>query len=219
MKGASIIYSAAELQWVQDNCTRPRRQMHAEFQSRFQRADVSQKNIEALCKRKGWLTSRLGQFEKGFTPHNKGLKGWCPEGSKKGWIKPGTRMGRANQNYHPIGAERITKDGYRSRKVNDDLPVQRRWRLAHLIEWEAANGPIPPGHALKCLDGNRLNCAPDNWALVPRAMLPRLAGAKRRNAVAYDHAPAELRPAILAVARLEHAAREATSRKQEARNG
>lgn len=217
MKGRVIPYSAAELSWVQANCTRTRREMHAEFQIRFHRFDVTQKNLEGLCKRKGWTTGRLGTFKKGMTPHNKGLKGWCPEGSKKSWIKPGTRMGRANANYHPIGFERVTKDGYLSRKINDDLPFNRRWRLVHLIEWEAVHGPIPAGHALKCLSGDRTDCRHENWALVSRAMLPRLAGAKNRSSIAYDAAPAELKPAILAVARLEHAAREAHARQQEQR--
>jgi hypothetical protein len=81
-----------------------------------------------------------------------------------------------------------------------------------LIEWEAANGPLPRDHALKCLDGNRLNTDPANWACIPRALLPRLAGRWRR---AYDTAPPELRPTLLAIATLEHAAREARRNRQE----
>ena len=90
------------------------------------------------------------------------------------------------------------------------MPFQRRWRGVHLIRWEEANGPLPPGHCLKCLDGDKLNTAPKNWACVPRALLPRLIGGNRhRNLLPFDEAPPELRPILLATARLEHAAREA----------
>lgn len=59
---------------------------------------------------------------------------------------------------------------------------------------------------LKCLDGDKLNCAPSNWIAVPQGMLPRLNGNSGRD---YDKAPAELKPTILAIAKLEHKAREA----------
>jgi hypothetical protein len=62
---------------------------------------------------------------------------------------------------------------------------------------------------LKCLDGNRLNTAPSNWEAVSRALLPRLAGGRHKKHVPYDEAPNELKPTILAVAKLEHAVREA----------
>jgi hypothetical protein len=48
------------------------------------------------------------------------------------------------------------------------------------------------------------NTDPDNWALIPRALLPRLNGVHGRG---YDEAPADLKPAILAVTTLEHTAR------------
>lgn len=105
-----------------------------------------------------------------------------------------------------LGTERVSKDGYLERKVNDDLPLQRRWRAVHLVEWEKINGSLPAGHALKCLDGNKLNTDPSNWACVPRALLPRLNGRFGRD---FENAPAELKPTILAIAKLEHKAREA----------
>lgn len=206
MKGRPVVWSAAELAWIEARATGNRRATHAGFVAAFDRRDVSLSAINALCKRRGWLTGRTGRFAPGQTPPNKGRKGFCAPGSEKGWFPPGTRLGRAAANYQPIGAERVTKDGYRQRKVNDDLPFQRRWKMVHLIEWEAVNGPLPAGHALKCLDGNRLNTAAPNWVAVPRGLLPRLAGRHRR---AFDTAPPDLKPTLLAVARLEHAARAA----------
>lgn len=204
MKGTIIPYSEAELLFIERLSTLPRKVLHAEFVAWTGRTDVSQANITALCKRKGWLTGRDGRFEKGQEPPNKGKKGYCAPGSEKGWFKKGERRGVATQLYKPIGTERTTQDGYIERKVNDDLPLQQRWRAVHLIRWEEANGPIPEGHALKCLDGNKANTDPSNWKCIPRGMLPRL---NSRFGRGYDKAPAELKPVIMATAELEHMAR------------
>lgn len=208
MKGRAIRYTDPELDWIRANCTRDRREAHAEFQARFGRDDVSLDNFNALCKRRGWLTGRDGRFHAGQVSHNKGRKGWCAPGCERTWFRKGNRTGRANNVYKPIGTERLTKEGYLERKVNDDMPLRGRWRAVHLINWEARHGPVPSGHALKCRDGNRQNTDPDNWELIPRALLPRLSGAQKGR-MNYDQAPPELRPALLATARLEHAVREA----------
>ena len=89
----------------------------------------------------------------------------------------------------------------------EDLPMQARWRFVHLIEWEAVNGPVPDGHCLKCLDGDRTNTTPANWTLIPRGVLPRLNGGRATRHIPYDTAAAELKPTLLALARVEHQAR------------
>src|SRR6185437_7978694 len=114
-------------------------------------------------------------------------------------FKKGGRTGRANELYKPIGTERLSKDGYLERKIHDGMPLQSRWRAVHLVNWEKLNGPLPKGMALKCL-GDKSDTAPSNWMLVPRSMLPRLNNRWGRN---FDHAPAELKPTIMAVAKLE----------------
>lgn len=205
MKGRAITYSDAELFWISDNRQMPRDELHREFVYLWNRPDVSQNNLTALCKRKGWLTGRNGRFQQGHATHNKG-KPFNPPGSEKGRFKKGERRGVAVKLYKPIGTERVSKDGYIERKVNDDLPLQARWRAVHLIRWEEIHGPLPEGHALKCLDGDKANTAPDNWKCIPRAMLPRLSG---RWTMGYDTAPDELKPTIMAVAELAHATRTA----------
>jgi hypothetical protein len=205
VKGRWIHYSDEELAWINACADEPRAETHALFVQIFDRPDVSLTNFNSLCKRNGWLTGRSGQFVKGQAAHNAG-KPFCPPGSAKGWFKKGERRGVATRLYQPIGTERMSKCGYLERKVNDDMPLQKRWRAVHLVEWEAVNGPLPKGHALKCLDGNRQNTDPGNWVCIPRALLPRLNGRFGRN---YDDAPDELKPTILAIAKLEHKAREA----------
>ena len=211
MKGRAIPYSAKEMAWLEDNRTLPISDYHAEFVARFARQDVSAVNLHSLRKRKGWRTGRTGCFVKGQTPPNKGVR--CPDGkggrhpnARRTQFKKGARTGIAARNYKPIGTERITEDGYRERKVNDDLPFKDRWQLVQRLEWEAANGPIPDGYALKCLDGNKLNCDPSNWEAIPRGVLARLNGGRFRTTVAYDDAAPELKPLVMNIAKLKHRA-------------
>ncbi|HEV7414908.1 MAG TPA: HNH endonuclease, partial [Tianweitania sediminis] len=77
----------------------------------------------------------------------------------------------------------------------------RTYVLKHLHLWEQANGPVPDGMCLKCIGEDRTNCDPANWTLVPRGVLPLLNQKAGRD---YDNAPAELKPLILNIARLEH---------------
>jgi hypothetical protein len=209
MKGHRIRYSDAELAWLEANHGMVISEYHAAFVAAFGRLDVTASNIHSLRKRRGWQTGRTGRFVKGQVAPNKGVP--CPPGKggrhpnavKKHFGK-GMRRGKALLIYKPIGTERLSKDGYRERKVHDGLPLQSRWKAVHRIEWESVNGPVPEGMALKCL-GDKSNTDPSNWALVSRALLPRLNGRFGRG---YDYAPAELKPTILAVAKLEQQVRE-----------
>lgn len=220
MKGVWIKYSAAEMAWLEANRTMPISDYHAAFNKLFGR-DVSAGNLHALRKRKGWKTGRTGQFAKGQAPANKGQR--CPEGvggrhpnAQRSQFKKGNRTGQANLNYQPIGTERMCKDGYLERKMHDGLPLQSRWRAVHLVEWEAINGPIPEGHCLKSIDGDRTNADPANWQLIPRALLPRLNGGRAKKHLAYDDAAPEVRPALLAIAKIDHRARELRRQRKDA---
>jgi hypothetical protein len=213
MKGRAIPYSTDEMAWLEANRTLPISEYHAGFVAEFGRADVSAVNLHSLRKRKGWRTGRTGQFAKGQESWNKGKPfptAALHPNCRKTQFRKGHRGGRAAERYKPIGTERITEDGYRERKVHDGLPMQSRWQLVQRIEWEAVNGPVPDGHALKCLDGNRLNCDPSNWEPVHRAVLARLNGGRFRKTIPYDEASPELKPLVMASAKLKHAAHEAS---------
>lgn len=205
-KGHHIPWNAVELAWIEANARRPRAEALAEFIATFDRQDVSMSNYAALCKRKGWFTGNDGRFNKGQISWNKG---------KAFPSHPNTKVnhfpaGHVPKNIRPIGSERLCRDGYIEVKVADVNPYTghaTRYIHKHRWNWEQVNGPLPKGMALKCLDGDRTNCDPANWIAVPRALLPRLAGG-RWGRVPYDQAPAEIRPALLAIAKLEHAARE-----------
>lgn len=202
-RGHAIPYSSRELAWIERHRSLPRREAHAMFRLIFRRRDVSLDQFKALCNRNGWRTGRTGCFPKGSVPHNKGKKMPFNANCAKTQFKKGSRNGVANEVYKPIGTERVTRDGYVERKIHDGLPLQSRWRAVQLINWEAVNGPLPKGHCLKCLDGDRRNTDPSNWSLISRAVLQQLN--HRTRIVDYETAPAAVRPAILTLAKLKHA--------------
>lgn len=277
MKGESIRYSAAELQFIESHCSMSRQALRAAFVERFDRHDVSAEHIKSLCSRRHWssgknqpwsyaddrllrelypdtatadVARRVGRtlvsvyarakqfgleksatylasaesgrmqrgdgrgaatrYKKGCASATKGLRrpGWSVGRMRETQFKKGTRGGVAAAVYKPIGFERVHRSGYVQRKIHDGLPMQSRWRFVHVLRWEELNGPVPDGHALKCL-GDKLNTEPSNWTLVPRGLLPRLNG---RSGRAFDRAPAALKPTIMAIAKLEHAAAARSSR-------
>jgi hypothetical protein len=208
MKGIWISYTAEELTFIEEHSRDPRAEMHAAFIAEFGRDDISLMNLHSLCKRKGWMTGRTGCYVKGQEPPNKGVP--CPPG--KGGRHPNARAsqfksGGLPHNTNYLGHERVSKDGYVEISVDETNPhtgFERRYVLKHRWLWEKAHGPVPEGMALKCR-GERTNTNPANWELIPRALLPRLSGRFGRG---YDTAPADLKPTIMAVAKLEHRARE-----------
>lgn len=114
--------------------------------------------------------ARATQFKPGQTTWNAGRKGWQAGGrSVETQFKKGHRGGVALEVYQPIGTERLSKDGYLQRKVNDDMPLQRRWRAVHVLIWEAANGPLPKGHIVIFIDGNKQHIALDNLRCISQA--------------------------------------------------
>lgn len=204
MRRPPVLYSPDELAWIEANRTMARRELHAAFVVKFRRGDVSQQQLTALCKRRGWLTGRTGRFAKGQPPSNKGK----PMPFHPNSAKTRFKKGQTPANLKPLFHERIGKDGYVEMKVPVRNPYtghKTRYMHKHRYLWEEENGPLPRGHALKCLDGDRSNTDPANWKAVPRGMLPRLAGRWNQP---YDDAEPELKPVLMATARLAHKARE-----------
>lgn len=206
MKGRAITYHPDELAWIEARKEMPRRELHQLFCARFERDDVSFTNLKALCKRKGWMTGRTGRYEMGREPENKGKKmPYNPNSARTQFKK-----GNLPHNYRGPGHERIdSKDGYVIMIVEETNPwtgAETRPVHKHRYLWEKVNGPVPEGHVLKCLDGDKTNCDPSNWELVPQGMLPRLNG--RWTGLKYDSAPGELKPTLMAIAKVRHAAHE-----------
>ena len=147
-------------------------------------------NRRITCKGK-----RTGRFEKGTVPWNKGVKGS---------IKPNSgnfRKGNVPANVRPLWSERIGKNGYVEMKVPERDPYTgfaTRYKQKHVWIWERRHGrKAPKGHAVIFVDGDIANFDPDNLLLVTRAELLAL------NHHDYKNQPAEIKPSILALARLE----------------
>lgn len=107
-----------------------------------------------------------GYFEKGHTPHNKGLH----TGSYPGMVATQFKKGGVPHNRRPVGSERVTRDGYLERKTAEP----NVWRLVHVLNWEEAHGPVPAGHAVIFKNGDRTNPDVSNLMLVTRAELARM---------------------------------------------
>lgn len=203
MKGRWIRYSPAEQAWLAAHKHLPRRELWQGFITTFGRKDVSDTNIKSYCTRQGWKTGRTGCFVPGQPPMNKGLKMPSNARSAAHQFKPG----QVPPNRNPLWTERDDGYGYIEMKAPAPNPYtghKTRYIHKHRWNWEQANGPLPKGMVLKCLDGNKRNCAAENWEAIPRALLPRLNGRFGR---AYDSAAPALKPTIMAIAKLEHAAR------------
>lgn len=205
-------FSPREIAWLSDNRGLPIADYHRAFRSLFARDDVTAEALHALRKRQGWKTGRTGQFIKGQAAPNKGKV--CPPGT--GGRHPNARKTQFKKGQEPpntkyLGHERVNCDGYVEISVAETNPhtgYSRRYVHKHVHLWEAANGPVPAGHCLKCLDGDKTNTDPSNWLLIPRGVLPRLNGGRATRVMPYAEAPAELKPVLLTMARLQHQARE-----------
>lgn len=208
-RGKSLIFTPEQVTWLKEHAALSRQNVLAEFAAAFPDADITLGQIVAFRKRNGIRTGRSGRFDKGHEPWSKGRKMPWNANRARTQFKKGDRGGVALEQYKPIGTERKSREGYIERKIHDGMPLQSRWRALHLIRWEQANGAVPDGMCLKCLDGDKTNTDPANWELIPRAMLPRLNGRFGRG---YDDAPQKLKPLIMTTAKLEHRAREAKKR-------
>lgn len=105
-----------------------------------------------------------GEFKKGQTGWNKGKKG-LSTGGEKTWFKKGQRP----HNQQPLGAERLTKEGYLQRKVRETGYPPRDWVEVHRLLWEYHNGPIPEGYVIRFRDGNPKNIVIGNLELISQA--------------------------------------------------
>lgn len=129
----------------------------------------------AACRlRRGDHVGAAYRYAKGHVPANKGLRrpGFAAGRMKETQFKRGQRSGQAARHWMPIGAMRLM-DGYRYTKVSDvpNVPYTVNWKPTHVLLWESTNGKVPPGHALKFVNGDRTDIRLDNLQLITRRQL------------------------------------------------
>lgn len=69
--------------------------------------------------------------------------------------------------YVPIGTLIFRKGEWYYEKVADGPDSNKNWKSKHVMVWEEANGPVPEGHMVIFLDGDRRNYKLENLALCP----------------------------------------------------
>ena len=163
------------------------------FNDRFGETKTQQQ-IRSFVHNRGITSGRTGHFEKGHTPWNQGKKGYM--GSNATSFK----KGHLPHNHKPLWTERIGKDGYIEMSVPERNPYTgfpTRYKHKHVWIWEQAHGPKPKGSAVIFKDGNKRNFELCNLLLVNRAELLVL------NLHNYSEVPDELKPSVLALAKME----------------
>lgn len=63
----------------------------------------------------------------------------------------------------------LKRDGYMVKPAQGAKPIPYNIHL-----WQQAHGPVPPGHVVRFIDGDRRNCTLDNLRCVSRAEHARL---------------------------------------------
>lgn len=78
-------------------------------------------------------------------------------------MKKQNNAGHFKLGHKPFGTKyngytRTTKDGYLEVRISEGV-----FKLQHHVNWQLQNGPIPKGHVLQCIDGNKTNTHHSNW--------------------------------------------------------
>lgn len=157
------------LDFVRENAPEmPFKTLAEEIKIKFNRPDMTANKIKNCVANNHIKTGRTGYFIKGHVPTNKGQK--MSEEIKQKIAHTWFQKGNRPHNEHPVGTQIFSHDGYLMQKVSDDLhiPKKQRWKPVHHIVWEQVNGPVPPGHIVIFLDGNRQNFSIDNLKLISR---------------------------------------------------
>lgn len=156
--------------------------------------EITENQIRCFIRNHRIKSGRTGCFEPGNAPWNTGTKG------ATGRNKTSFGNGNVPPNVKPIGSERIGKDGYVEIKVAEINPYTGywgRWRQKHVYLWEKMHGPVPDGMVVFFRDGDNNNFDLGNLGSISRTELLVM------NLHGYAQTPAELKPVILALAKLE----------------
>jgi len=148
----------------------------AELFNELYSPSITEGQVKGLCSRLGLTNGRDCRFRPENTPHNAGVKGWGAGAAGKGAQATRFRKGNLPWNYVPVGSERRTTPHRRDGHYQIDVKVAdpNVWMAKHVLVWEAAHGPVPPGHVIVFADQNRENCSLDNLLLLSRSELARL---------------------------------------------
>jgi hypothetical protein len=106
------------------------------------------------------------RFEKGSKAWNKDKK--CPNLLLTNAAKTMFKKGNKPNNTREPNATSIRTDSH-GRKYQYSKIEDSKWILTHRLMWEQANGPIPPKHIVRFIDGNTMNLDLSNLECIPMA--------------------------------------------------
>lgn len=181
-------YRAADEAWFREAARgRTRTELAQAFAARYGgRADIHR--VRSFAALRGIRLSELCER----APNN---GRFCPE-------RPGIEDA-------PVGSRKVLPARMRGGYLQRPIPVvkvapgARGWEREARVAWEREHGrPVPAGCVVLQLDGDELNCEPENLELVSRRVLALL---NKRGEFA--SAPAEFRRTLVRAAQLEVAAK------------
>lgn len=110
-------------------------------------------------------------------------------------------MSEYDHNNAPLGHEFVRRGRVfiRIPRVDPSQPLHRNYAMKHKVLWEEMHGPIPKGHLVLPIKEDWFDFDPLNWFVVPQGVSARL------YRLGFFEAPAELKPTILAMAKLKFA--------------
>lgn len=155
----------------------------AEVMDRTKAAIKGRANILGL--RKPAEQHNKGRFEKGHATWNKGVRFVAGGRSAETRFKPGSRP----HTWHPVGHERVTKDGYIQRKMTDTGTTRHDYIGLHILLWREHHGEVPQGHVVVFRNGDKTAIRIDNLECITRQEL------MRRNSY-HTNYPPELRQLV-----------------------
>lgn len=189
------VWTKEQLGWLRENYrSMSRKQLAAAVRDEF-KIDVTYAQVVAALRNHKITCGRTGRFEPGQKAWNDGVKGSIPV-NRTSFAK-----GRTPHNTRHLWHERVNVDGYVEIQVPETNPhtgYKHRYRHKHVWLWEQFHGSkVPAGHVVIFKDGNSRNFDQDNLVLVTRSELLAM------NLHGYKTAPEELKPSIMALAKVE----------------
>ena len=158
-------------------------ELHLKFCEHFN-MQVSREAIHTCIAKRKILSGRTGYVTGGW---NKGIKNSTGKSANR------FKKGNIPVNARDDGDERICADGYAYRKVG------KKWLLKHVLLYEAEHGKVEKGEVVIFKDGNTLNFDLSNLEKLTRKELLKANGHQ------YSKQPENIKPAILALSKLEAA--------------
>jgi len=126
----------------------------------FQQSEVSGRTLPGH-------TRVGGQFTPGHQSWNKGTH------YAAGGRSAETRFGKGHKpaNTVPIGTVVLDHYGYQKQKIRENAPrgmTRHNWQFVHILLWEEHHGPVPPGHNVVFINGNKADIRIENLELITR---------------------------------------------------